>query len=215
MPALVFHTKNRNFGDSLAHSLLGFSCTPQGCSLCTQGRTILLCCPIPLPSCATLSCGGKEPLAQTGHRKSSNEIFFLLSSSRTKVSLNGGELNNFRQKFLIYCILQLDTPHPRAAGFTWTQLQDYLNPAAGLQGSGCTVLTISVFSEQFWQYLSSAPLCPCGNELPRNGAASLLPRAQVLPRWHLHPVSCCGAFFIKRTPACQENPTNGLWINHS
>lgn len=85
-----------------------------------QGRTILLCCPIPTSQTYyTHSSGSKEPLAQISHLKSSKDFFFLTSLAPSKVFLNEGELNNFSQKvFLIYYILQLDRPHPRPAGFT-------------------------------------------------------------------------------------------------
>lgn len=54
------------------------------------------------------------------------------SLSPSKVFLNGGKLNNFSQKFfLIYYILQPDRPHPRPAGFSWTEQQFYTSKHLG------------------------------------------------------------------------------------
>lgn len=160
--------------------------------------------------------------------------FFIPPLAPTKVFLNEGKLNNFSKKVLIYYILQLDRPQPRPVGFTWTHQQFYMSKCLGecLHTPQVTLArfqTAQCLSFQFYQR-SSSSFCPLlswwkwtlqkytSTVLPPGSwGAYIILRAQagaqsgdisILLRW-------CDAFFIKRTPACQENPTNGFWINHN
>lgn len=115
----------------------------------------------------------------------------------SKVFLNGGEWNNSSQKFfLIYYILQPDRPHP--AGFSWTQQQFYTSKHLG-ECLHTPQVTLAAFQ--------TAPCSPF--QFYQRSTANQLQLLPPLPlrKWALHKYTS--------TPACQENPTNGLWINHN
>lgn len=228
---LCFHTKNRDICVSPTNSLLRYhsfnTCRFHWCSLehkdslwhPGQDNSPLL----PHSHISDIlhtqlwkqgTSGTDQPL------KSSKDFFFLTSLAPSKVFLNEGELNNFSQKvFLIYYILQLDRPHPRPAGFTWTHQRFCMSKHSGecLHTPPGTLQGFRLHNAYCFNFikevllltgLSSCPLLSLWKWTPQKYTSTVLspgswaacPKSsgKCSLRWHLHPAELVWCVFHQK-----------------
>lgn len=206
--------------------------TPSG----IQGRTILLCCPIPTSDILHTQLGEQQTTATDWQPQKNKWIFlffFFPPLATSKVFLDEGELNNFSQKlFLIYYSLQLDRHTqgqlvlPELSRFTGASTGECLcTPQWHWQRFRLHTAHHSIFisnKELLLTSWSSCLLCLLsGWQWALQKCTSLLcPRllGSSVPRAHqvtLHPAEVLSCILHPKNTCLPGNPTNGLWINHN